>query len=638
MKWWGEALVRGTGAQFARVGRLRRAMVLLAAAACTAAALLYWRQQSDDRPHRPLHSLYAGIEPQWSWTCRNYRCERLLASEASAIQSLQTCNMLCDSTQLWPQPTGPVSLATAVVPIRSDKFKIHIVTSPSSEISSLVAEAFEMMKSDMRELERNADVDVRQNDYGAPRDVIVRVSINGSADPRMRLDTDESYKLSLRPGTKSLVANITAHSFCGARHGLETLSQIVWLDPYAGSLLILEAANVVDAPRFSYRGLLLDTARNFFPTKAIIRTLDAMAASKLNTFHWHVSDSQSFPLQLNSVPQLAQHGAYGPAAIYTPEDVKTIVRHAKLRGIRVLLEVDAPAHVGRAWGWGPAEGLGHLAHCIEAEPWSAYCGEPPCGQLNPRNPHVYDLLERIYKEIIQLTEVDDLFHLGGDEVSERCWAQHFNDSDPMDLWLEFTRRAMHSLERANGGVAPELTLLWSSRLTRSPYLEQLDHHKIGVQVWGSSRWPESRAVLDAGFRTIISHVDAWYLDCGFGSWRDSSDGHCGPYRSWQQVYEHRPWTEEGGPQLVGVGAAAAWRVEGGAACQWTEQLGPGGLDARMWPRAAAMAERLWSDRAEGAAADVYARLDTQRARLVARGVHAAPLWPRWCEQNPHACL
>lgn len=565
--------------------------------------------------------------------CRNLRCERLLAAETTTLQSLPTCNMLCDSTQLWPQPTGPVSLATAVQPVRADYFKLQVTASPSRDVSDHLSEAFELMKEDMRVLERTIEPDRRITDYGSHHDVVVRVAINGSGDPRMRLGTDESYKLTLRPTKKTLVAEITAQSFCGARHAFETLSQIVWMDPYAATLLILEAATVVDAPRFPYRGLLLDTARNFFPTQEILRTIDGMAACKLNTFHWHVSDSQSFPLRLDSAPQLAQNGAYGPGAVYTPDDVRAVVRHAKLRGVRVLLEVDAPAHVGRAWGWGPAAGLGHLAYCVEQQPWAAFCGEPPCGQLNPRNPHVYDLLQLVYAEIIQLTEVDDLFHLGGDEVSEQCWAQHFNDTDPMDLWLEFTRRALQALERANNGRTPELVLLWSSRLTRSPYLERLDARYLGVQVWGSSRWPESRAVLDAGFRSVISHVDAWYLDCGFGSWRDNSEGHCGPYRSWQQMYEHRPWTEESA-----AGPAAAWRVQGGAACQWSEQLAPGGLDARVWPRAAALAERLWADRADGASADVYLRLDTQRARLVSRGIRAAPLWPRWCSHNPHSCL
>lgn len=542
--------------------------------------------------------------------------------------------MLCASTQLWPQPTGPVSLATAATHVRSNSFSLQILASPSRDVTDHLNEAFNLMRDDLKTLERSSGIENRRSD-SAVRDVLVRVAINGSGDPRMRQDTDESYKLVLRPSGKSLIVDITAHSFCGARHGFETLSQLVWLDPYVGSLLALEAATVEDSPKFRYRGLLLDTARNYFPVSDILRTIDAMSACKMNTFHWHVSDSQSFPLKLNSAPQLAQHGAYGPGAIYTPQDVRLIVRKARLRGIRVLIEVDAPAHVGKAWTWGPVEGLGHLAHCVELEPWSTYCGEPPCGQLNPRNPHVYALLERIYAEIIELTGVDDIFHLGGDEVSERCWAQYFNDTDPMELWLDFTKRAMQSLERANGGKLPDLTLLWSSRLTHTPYLERLDKKRYGIQVWGSSRWPESRAVLDAGYRSILSHVDAWYLDCGFGSWRDSSDGHCGPYRSWQQIYEHRPWFEEMPALATGM---EPWRIEGGAACQWTEQLGTGGLDARVWPRTAALAERLWSDRLDGATADVYLRLDTQRSRLVAKGIQAAPLWPRWCSHNPHACL
>ncbi|XP_045452495.1 probable beta-hexosaminidase fdl [Melitaea cinxia] len=634
MKSWGEAQWRSVSSNFSRVGRLRRALVLLAAAACTAAAVLYWRQQTDDSAHRPLQSMLTGVEPQWSWICRNDRCERLLASETSVLQSLPTCNMLCASTQLWPQPTGPVSLATAAVRVRSSGFSLKVLASPSREVTEHLNDAFDLMRDDLKTLERTAGIERRRSD-SATRDVLVRVTVNGSGDPRMRLDTDESYKLALRPSGKSLVVDITAHSFSGARHGFETLSQLVWLDPYTSSLLALEAATVEDAPKFRYRGLLLDTARNYFPVSDILRTIDAMGACKMNTFHWHISDSQSFPLRLTSAPQLAQHGAYGPGAIYTTDDVKTIVRRARLRGVRVLIEVDAPAHVGKAWTWGPLEGLGHLAHCVEVEPWSTYCGEPPCGQLNPRNPNVYKLLERIYAEIIELTGVDDIFHLGGDEVSERCWAQHFNDTDPMELWIDFTRRAMLALERANGGKTPQLTFLWSSRLTQSPYLERLDKKQYGIQVWGSSRWPESRAVLDAGYRTVISHVDAWYLDCGFGSWRDSSDGHCGPYRSWQQMYEHRPWIEEMPSVATG---AEQWRIEGGAACQWTEQLASGGLDARVWPRTAALAERLWSDRVEGATADVYLRLDTQRSRLISKGVHAAPLWPRWCSHNPHACL
>lgn len=634
---WRESVWRSSR-MWGGVGRLRRALFILAVAACCAAGLLYWRQQSDQQFRRPMHAFYSGIEPQWSWHCRNDRCERIPTSDSSTLQSLQTCNMLCTSTQLWPQPTGPVTLASSAVSISADVFQLQIVTSPSAAVTEHLKDAFLLMRNDLRKLERSAP--------GPPlapsiHTVSIRVSVNGSADPRLRLDTDESYKLTSDTTNNAMTVFITAKTFCGARHGFETLSQLIWLDPYAGggTLLMLEAVMITDKPKFHYRGLLLDTARNYFSVSDILRTIDAMGANKLNTFHWHATDSQSFPLKLNSAPQLAEHGAYGPSAVYTTDDIKAIVRRASLRGIRVLIEVDAPAHVGRAWDWGPAGGLGQLAYCVETEPWSAYCGEPPCGQLNPRNENVYDLLEKIYKEIIDLTGVDDIFHLGGDEVSERCWTVHFNESDPMELWMDFTNRAMNRLQRANGGKLPELTMLWSSRLTRSPYLERLDAKHVGIQVWGASHWPESRAVLDAGFRTIISHVDAWYLDCGFGSWRDSTDGHCGPYRSWQQVYEHRPWVENAPSVINNMGATPnRWRIEGGAACQWTEQLGPGGLDPRVWPRTSALAERLWSDRGEGAAPDVYLRLDTHRTRLLARGIHSAPLWPRWCTHNPSACL
>ncbi|KAI5642930.1 glycosyl hydrolase family 20, catalytic domain-containing protein [Phthorimaea operculella] len=575
------------------------------------------------------------IKPEWSWFCSNHSCERILASEATTLQSLVTCSRLCGSTQLWPQPTGTVSLATAAIPIGSDKITLTIAKSPSQEVIAHLEDAFALMKEDLKLLER--DYPGRNITAG---DVTVRVAVDGSADPRLLINTDESYNISLRPfSNNSLIADISAKTFCGARHGFETLFQLIWMDPYAGSLFIIKEATIEDAPKFKYRGLLLDTARNYFPVKDIMRTIDAMGAVKLNTFHWHISDSQSFPLKLKRVPQLAQHGAYGAKAIYTHEDVKAIVRRARLRGVRVLIEIDTPAHVGRAWTWGPDAGLGHLALCVEAEPWATYCGEPPCGQLNPQNPHVYILLEQIYAEIIELTGVDDIFHLGGDEVSEACWLEHFNGSYPMSLWINFTRNALDSLKIANGGKLPELTLLWSSGLTTYQYLDYLDPKKLGIQIWGASDWPESRFVLDSGYRSVLSHVNAWYLDCGFGSWRDSSDGPCDSYRSWQQVYDHRPWAETLfiNPSIIKPGIGA-WRIEGGAACLWTEQTGPESLDVRLWPRTAALAERLWSDSPAGATLDVYVRLDTMRTRLLAKGIRAAPLWSHWCTLNPSFCF
>ncbi|KAL0820222.1 hypothetical protein ABMA28_006144 [Loxostege sticticalis] len=558
--------------------------------------------------------------PLWTWECVNEKCVPISVKEKSKLQSLATCNMLCASMQIWPQPTGQVSLSTTAVPVRTDLIQLQIISSPSPpEVTrNHIEDAFMLLRNDLKAIER------KEHGFEAWRSVQVRVNLTGSGDPRMQMNTDEKYRLALRPKTSpgiALVADIFAQSFCGVRHAFETFSQLIWLDPYRGTLLILEAAKIEDAPRFSYRGLLLDTARNFYPVTDILRTIDAMGASKLNTLHWHASDSQSFSLQLNSVPQLSIHGAYGLSAMYTPDDIRAVVRRARLRGVRVIIEIDTPAHVGRAWGWGEASGMRTLAHCIDAEPWSAYCNDPPCGQLNPRNPRVFEMLERIYAEIIQLTGVEDIFHIGNDDVSERCWEENFNDTDPMNLWLEYTRSALQRLEFANGKL-PNLTLMWSSHLNERIKGDLKDFvRNIGLQSRNVA-WAHKGV---SGVRTVISHEDAWDLNSGLGAWHEESGG--APYNSWQRVYEYRPWARN-----------AVWRVEGGEATVWSSSLSGGGLDGRIWPRAAALAERLWTDRAEGATRPVHARLDVHRSRLIERGIKASPIWSLWCTHNTYTCV
>ncbi|XP_032519635.2 probable beta-hexosaminidase fdl isoform X1 [Danaus plexippus] len=557
--------------------------------------------------------------PLWSWDCIDDKCVPSKATMNGKLQSLMTCNMLCSSMQLWPQPTGAVSLATTAVPVRADLFKLKIMSFTSKPVRDYLRKAFTLFRRELRTNERNIRA------FEDWRSVIVRIVINenGSTDPRMLINTDESYQLRLYPKLGSaeiFLVDIFSHSFCGARHAMETLSQLIWLDPYAGSLLMIEAATVDDAPRFRYRGLLLDTARNYFPVNDIIKTIDAMAASKLNTFHWHATDSQAFSLLFDSVPQLAKYGAYGHSTIYSSADVRAVVNRARLRGIRVLIEVDLPAHVGSAWDWGQQMDVKELAYCIASEPWVAYCQEPPCGQINPRNDHVYDLIERIYTEIINLTGVDDMFHIGGDDISERCWLDNFDDTDPVVLWSHFTQNILKRLEAVNGQL-PNLTILWSSQFSERMKTDLKSFvHKLGLQV-RSVAW-SPRYV--SGIRTIVSHEDVWDLNNGYGTWHGDTEGP--PYNSWQRIYEHRPWARK--PISC---------MEGGEATVWSSTLSTGCLDAQIWPRAAALAERLWSDRAEAATRLVHARLDVHRSRLVERGIRAAPMWSMWCTHNTNTC-
>lgn len=115
--------------------------------------------------------------------------------------------------------------------------------------------------------------------------------------------------------------------------------------------------------------------------------MEAMAASKLNRFHWHITDTQSFPFVSKSNPKLSKLGAYSRTEVYTHSDISELVTYAAVRGIRIVPEFDAPSHVGEGW-----QDSGFLV-CFNAQPWGRYCLEPPCGQFDPTKPELYDRLE-----------------------------------------------------------------------------------------------------------------------------------------------------------------------------------------------------------------------------------------------------
>lgn len=647
--------------------KLRRALLLLSILCLFFLIYLFYWQQSPSSKlssngmgfNQPeAEALFIGSRrsvqqqsPQWTWQCINLRCERRHVSSASATppsstsvpQSLATCSMLCGSTQLWPQPTGLVKLGTRAVTFNHNQVQFLMTSNPPENLKSLLKHTFHSFNESIQNLVENRDYLMQPTEIDRLL-VYVRIRLDTS---KLLLKTNESYKLAMKQQYNAMVVNITAETFFGARHGIETLSQLIWWDEYlnngVGGLKILKGATIQDRPVFAYRGLMIDTARNFMSIESLKRVINGMAANKLNVFHWHLTDSQSFPLFSERYPQLARTGAYSPQQVYYPNDIRKFVEFANAKGIRVVLEIDTPAHSGNGWTWGPEAGLGDLAVCVNERPWNLYCGEPPCGQLNPDNPNVYKILEDLYRELLDLSGEREIFHIGGDEVNLECWAQHLqkvntlqNYTDLHDLWGEFTLKVLSRLTAANENHPIPQVLVWSSKLSKRPYISRyLNQSQVVVQSWGASQWPDTPDLIADGYKVLISHVDAWYLDCGFGRWREGSgEGTCDPYRPWQQVYNHRPWQQLNLDRRL---------IIGGEACLWSEQLDETSLDARLWPRAAAFAERLWSDPALDIMTfsiqeDVYTRLNTQRERLVKRGLKAEALWPRWCVQNPGMCL
>uniref|UniRef100_A0A182QJ60 beta-N-acetylhexosaminidase n=1 Tax=Anopheles farauti TaxID=69004 RepID=A0A182QJ60_9DIPT len=481
--------------------------------------------------------------------------------------NLNHCRLVCGRYgPLWPRPTGTVYIDKETTPIDLTNIRFdHISFNQSVEGKRIIKET---TKYFLRNLRRECAASCDRAS-GVP--LLIQLNVT-SESTDLDWYTDESYNLTLalqHPGT--LVAMIQANTVFGARHGCETLLQLTAivrdnLNSTNTTFHMLSRATIVDRPKFAHRGLLLDTARNFIPTNSLKRHIEAMAASKMNVFHWHITDTQSFPLQLDTIPEMASYGAYTNDAVYSPDDVKEIVQYAKTRGIRVIIEIDAPAHAGNGWQWGPEKGLGDLAVCINKQPWRKFCIEPPCGQLNPANPNLYHVLHHIYFELFNLTIHEHAIHMGGDEVFVGCWndteeiinymkrqGMGQNETDFLNLWSEYqekvlqiwdnvTSRAKISSvktsfeESLNQPSAP--VILWSSSLTDPTVIRQfLSNKRYIIQTWvpSSSNLPQELQKLD--YKIIVSTKDAWYLDHGF--WGVTK------YYNWQTVYNNRLPTGNG---------------------------------------------------------------------------------------------
>ncbi|XP_024940896.1 chitooligosaccharidolytic beta-N-acetylglucosaminidase isoform X2 [Cephus cinctus] len=461
--------------------------------------------------------------------------------------------------------------------------------------------------------------------------VMVHVKVN-SSNLNLDWDTNEQYTLNLSTKGNNVTVIIVAMTAYGARHGLETLSQLTApiITPDGGrGLVILDFAVIKDKPVFPHRGLLIDTARNFLPVTDILRTIDGLASNKMNVLHWHATDSQSFPLEIKSVPLMTEFGAYGLDKIYSAEDMAQIVMYGKARGVRVILELDSPSHAGAGWEWGESIGYGKLAVCANQQPWNQFCIQPPCGQLNPVNLRTYRVLRSIYKDVLEIWGHESVLHLGGDEVFLPCWnssveiisamqerGMNRSEEDFLKLWGEFhsTQVQMLDQERNSNSIS---AIVWSSHLTSPDIIENhLDKKRFVIQTWVERSSPLPRKLLRLGYRLIVSTKDAWYLDHGF--WGTTT------YHTWRDVYNNRLSRQEG--------------VLGGETCMWGEYVSPGSLDARIWPRTAAVAERLWSDPQRISTADAEPRLEGQRKRLKYLGISSDALAPEWCAQHPRQCM
>ncbi|KAJ7196128.1 N-acetylhexosaminidase, partial [Mycena pura] len=531
---------------------------------------------------------------------------------------------------LWPLPTG---LNVGTTPLRLSKnfdIKLNIANAPS-DLEDAVSRAKGFLASDKLQalvIDRGASSasaiskakslpSLTVSLEATPKGGVQSISKEAIAPIESRV---EGYTLTVPADGSGAV--LKANSSLGLLHGLTTFGQL-WFD-LDGTTYSLTAPIVIsDAPAFPYRGFMLDTARNFFPVADIKRTIDAMSWVKINTLHWHVVDSQSFPLEIPGFTVLSQKGAYSASSVYSPSDVKDIVTYAAARGIDVIPEIDTPGHTAVISKAFPE----HIA-CAEATPWASFANEPPAGQLRLASEATSQFTAGMLKAAASLFP-GQMFSTGGDEINANCYTQDSETQASLAASGKTFAQALDDFTQANHAALRSVgksAVVWEEMVLADPVT--LANDTI-VMVWISSA--DVQAVAQTGLRIVHAASDYFYLDCGHGGWVGAfPDGNswCDPFKTWQHSYVFDP--------VANLTAEQASHVLGGQSLLWTEQSSRENLDSTAWPRAASTAELFWS----GPGGDVekaLPRLHEVVYRFRARGVAANSLQPEWCALRPGAC-
>jgi hexosaminidase len=404
------------------------------------------------------------------------------------------------------------------------------------------------------------------------------IQVQDTSGTRPMLDTDESY--SLNSGGNKIV--LQAKTVFGALHGLQTLQQLVQVED---GRYVIPAVQIHDSPRFPWRGLMLDVGRHFMPLPVIYRTLDGMAAVKLNVFHWHLTDDQGFRIESKRFPRLTSMGSDGH--FYTQDQVRAVVAYASARGIRVVPEFDVPGHV-TSWLVGmPELGSAQRPYVISRTfgVWD--------GTLDPTRESTYKFLDAFIGEMAGLFP-DEYMHMGGDESNGKDWKanpqivafmQAHNMKSTDELQTYFSTRILALIKQHHKQMVG-----WDEILSPGTPKDAI------IQSW---RGVESLAVATKqGNRGILSAP--YYLD---------------GMKTSERMYLDDPI-----PDASSLTAEQQRLILGGEVCMWAEQITPQTVDSRIWPRTAALAERFWSPRETRDVPDMYRRLAVESIRLDGLGL------------------
>lgn len=440
------------------------------------------------------------------------------------------------------------------------------------------------------------------------------------------LGEDESYHLQVADSGILIMATTDI----GAIRALETLLQLLGSDAKG---YFFRGANIEDAPRFPWRGLLISQPYHFMPMDVIKRTLDAMAAVKMNVLHFYISDDQGYRIESKVYPRLHEMASEGQ--YFTQEQVKEMITYAHQRGIRVIPEVDLPGHSTAILYAYP-----HLASVKRdyhlQDHWGVF--DPT---IDPTRESTYQFLDSLLTEVASLFP-DAYFHIGGDENTGRDWQrnpailQFMRDrgmKTTLALQNYFNKRVINII-RKSGKIAIGWDEVLMKELPDSTAKQYFEEEKflsliepdvpkeLVIQSWRgmealiSSASNGYKSILSKGYYIdLVQPASYHYLTDPIPNRNEliipDSEANLNRFESdiIQKIKKGiRLLTDEQEKLILG-----------GEATMWTEHVTAETIDSRIWPRTAAIAERLWSPPHVRDVTDMYRRMDILSIQLEALG-------------------
>jgi len=408
--------------------------------------------------------------------------------------------------------------------------------------------------------------------------IVPKLFVEVENKSEVKLGMDESYSLIIN--SNSVI--IKSRTDIGVLRAYETLLQLLSADEngYYFPNIIIE-----DSPRFPWRGLMIDICRHFMPVDVIKRNIDGMTAVKMNVLHLHLSEDQGFRVESKIYPKLHELGSDG--FYYSHEQIKDIIKYADDRGMRVVPEFDVPGHATAILAAHPELASAPGPYKIERN-WGVF--DPT---LNPILDTTYTFLDNLFAEMSQLFP-DEYFHIGGDENNGKQW----DSNDEIQAFKSKNNlEDNHSLQGYfNKKVLEILTKHGKIMVGWDEIFHPSMPNNIVIQSWrGKEALVES---AKKGYQAILSN--GYYIDL-----IQPTDFH----------YLNDPL-----PADVKLSESESKMILGGEATMWAEMISPETIDSRIWPRTAAIAERLWSPREINNVEDMYDRLETISYQLEEHGL------------------